>query len=256
MPHRYRSRLAGAHRARCMPAASSSGWNASRRSGARSGPSGLPVITVGGTNGKGSTCAMLERILLAPAIASASTPRRICCDYNERVRIDGRLSTTHFCAAFAAVERRAATPADLFRVRHPGGLAGLRRAEVDVIILEVGLGGRLDAVNVFDADCAIVTSVASTTWTSSATTARPSASRRPASSAPAGRPSCGDPQPPQAARARAGDRRRCGQGRDFGYRRPSSGATGLRPVPGPLAAAAGWPIRRCAAPTSWPMRRR
>jgi hypothetical protein len=98
---------------RCIRAAapaSSSGWSASRRSRRGSASSETcPVILVGGTNGKGSTCAMLERILLAAGYRVGLYTSPHLLRYNERVRIDGARSTTsNLCAAFAGSRRRAA----------------------------------------------------------------------------------------------------------------------------------------------------
>lgn len=121
----------------------------------------IPVITVGGTNGKGSTCAMLERILLCAGyrVGLYTSPHLI--DYNERVRIGGRPATDEaLCAAFAQVEAaRGDTPLTYFEFGTLAAWQAFSSAGAEAIILEVGLGGRLDAVNAFDADCAIVTSV-------------------------------------------------------------------------------------------------
>lgn len=122
---------------------------------------GAPVITVGGTNGKGSVCAMLERILLVAGyrVGLYSSPHLL--SYNERVRIDGQpVSDDGLCAAFAEVEQaRDATPLTFFEFGTLAAWQVFSRAEVDVVILEVGLGGRLDAVNAFDTDCAVITTV-------------------------------------------------------------------------------------------------
>jgi dihydrofolate synthase/folylpolyglutamate synthase len=121
----------------------------------------FPVIVVGGTNGKGSVCAMLESILYAAGyrVGSYSSPHLL--HYNERVRINKQsVSDEALCASFAEIEQvRADTALTYFEF---GTLAAMQLfivSKVDVAILEVGLGGRLDAVNVFDADCSIVTSV-------------------------------------------------------------------------------------------------
>ena len=120
-----------------------------------------PVISVGGTNGKGSTCAMLERILLSAGyrVGLYTSPHLI--DYNERVRIDGRPASDEvLCASFAKVEAaRGDASLTYFEFGTLAAWEAFSGAAVDVVILEVGLGGRLDAVNVFDADCAVVTSV-------------------------------------------------------------------------------------------------
>lgn len=120
------------------------------------------IITVGGTNGKGSTCAMLESILGIAGYATGLYTSPHLLRYNERVRI-GReaVDDASLCAAFQAVEAaRGATPLTYFEFGTLAAVWLFVARKVDVAILEVGLGGRLDAVNVFDADCAIVTSIA------------------------------------------------------------------------------------------------
>lgn len=121
----------------------------------------MPVITVGGTNGKGSTCAMLEHILLCAGYRVGLYTSPHLLDYNERVRIDGRLvSDEALCASFADVEAaRGDIPLTYFEFGTLAAWQAFSAAGVDAVILEVGLGGRLDAVNAFDADCAIVTAV-------------------------------------------------------------------------------------------------
>ncbi|NMF88707.1 bifunctional tetrahydrofolate synthase/dihydrofolate synthase [Aromatoleum petrolei] len=120
------------------------------------------VITVGGTNGKGSTCAMLEAILLAAGYRVGCYTSPHLLRYNERVRIDGReVEDRILVDAFRAVEEaRGHTSLTYFE---QGTLAAwwvFCREPLDVVILEVGLGGRLDAVNAIDPDCAIVTGIA------------------------------------------------------------------------------------------------
>lgn len=120
-----------------------------------------PLITVGGTNGKGSTCAMLEAILLAAGyrVGLYTSPHLLA--YNERVRIDGKqVDDAALCAAFAKVEdARGTTALTYFEFATLAAWEVFARQELDVVILEVGLGGRLDAVNIYDADCAIVTGI-------------------------------------------------------------------------------------------------
>ena len=126
----------------------------------------VPVITVAGTNGKGSTCAMLEAILSAAGYRVGLYTSPHLLRYNERVRIAGReADDATLCAAFARVEAARTGKADNTRLTYFefGTLAAVDaflRGAVDVMVLEVGLGGRLDAVNVFDADCAIITGIA------------------------------------------------------------------------------------------------
>ncbi len=121
----------------------------------------VPVITVGGTNGKGSTCAMLERILLCAGYRVGLYTSPHLLDYNERVRIDGRPACDEVvCESFAQVEvARGDTQLTYFEFGTLAAWQAFSTAGVEVVILEVGLGGRLDAVNAFDADCAIVASV-------------------------------------------------------------------------------------------------
>lgn len=120
-----------------------------------------PVITVGGTNGKGSTCAYLEAILLEAGwrVGCYTSPHLL--DYRERVRIDGALlDEARHVAAFAAVEAaRGDIPLTYFEHGTLAALWLFRDAAPDVLVLEVGLGGRLDAVNAIDPDCAVVTGV-------------------------------------------------------------------------------------------------
>jgi dihydrofolate synthase/folylpolyglutamate synthase len=129
----------------------------------RLGPRALPfpVISVAGTNGKGSTVAMLEAIYGAAGYRTAAYTSPHLLRYNERIRLDGQeVSDPELCAAFARVD--AARGAESLTYFEFGTLAALDlflRARPDLAILEVGLGGRLDAVNLFDADLAIITSI-------------------------------------------------------------------------------------------------
>jgi dihydrofolate synthase/folylpolyglutamate synthase len=118
-----------------------------------------PVITVGGTNGKGSTCAMLESILRAAGYRTGLYTSPHLVTYNERVRLAGvEASDERLATGFEAVEAaRGDTPLTYFEYGTLAAMWVLR--DVEAAILEVGLGGRLDAVNVVDADCAVLTSV-------------------------------------------------------------------------------------------------
>lgn len=121
----------------------------------------FPILTVGGTNGKGSTCAFLEAMLAAGGyrVGCYTSPHLLA--YNERVRID-RVPATDaaLCEAFAAVEAaRGDVSLTYFEFGTLAAVWAFAAAGVDVAVLEVGLGGRLDAVNVFDADVAVVTAV-------------------------------------------------------------------------------------------------
>jgi dihydrofolate synthase/folylpolyglutamate synthase len=123
----------------------------------------FPVITVGGTNGKGSTCAMMEAILSRSGYRTGCYTSPHLLRYNERVRIAQReASDDELCKAFEAVEAARTSCGVSLTYFEFGTLAAVRLfnlAEVEIAILEVGLGGRLDAVNIFDADCAVVTSI-------------------------------------------------------------------------------------------------
>jgi dihydrofolate synthase/folylpolyglutamate synthase len=119
------------------------------------------VITVAGTNGKGSTCMALEKLLEADGRRVGTTLSPHVSRFNERIRIDGaELPDARLADGFAAVEAaRGDVPLTYFEFSALLALRSFRRAEVDAAILEVGLGGRLDAFNVVDADLAIVTSI-------------------------------------------------------------------------------------------------
>ena len=128
----------------------------------------FPVIVVGGTNGKGSVCAMLEAVLHAAGYRVGCYTSPHLLHYNERVRINKQpVSDAELCASFEQIERvrdadfsgQAAIPLTYFEFGTLAAMQCFIEHQVDVAILEVGLGGRLDSVNVFDADCAVVTSV-------------------------------------------------------------------------------------------------
>ena len=120
-----------------------------------------PVITVGGTNGKGSTCAMLESMLMQGSYRVGLYTSPHILDFNERARIDGHsVSDTVLCDAFTAVEAvRGDISLTYFEFTTLAILKLFADTKLDVVILEVGLGGRLDAVNIIDPDVAVVTSV-------------------------------------------------------------------------------------------------
>jgi len=121
-----------------------------------------PLLVVGGTNGKGSTCALLEAILRAARYRTGLYTSPHLLRYNERVRIDGAPTPDEaLCESFAAVESaRQGVPLTYFEFGTLSAAWLFARARLDAAILEVGLGGRLDAVNAFDADCAVVTGIA------------------------------------------------------------------------------------------------
>ncbi len=120
-----------------------------------------PVVTVTGTNGKGSTCAMLESMLRCAGHRTGLYSSPHLLRYNERIRIAGEpLADAALVGAFNAVEdARGDVPLTYFEFGTLAALWVFARAGLDVAILEVGLGGRLDAVNIVDADVAVVTSV-------------------------------------------------------------------------------------------------
>lgn len=120
-----------------------------------------PVITVAGTNGKGSTCAMLEAMLLQGGYRVGLFTSPHLLHFNERARINGEIATdAMLCESFARVEAaRGTTSLTYFEFTTLAILKLFADAGLDAVILEVGLGGRLDAVNIIDADVAIVTSV-------------------------------------------------------------------------------------------------
>jgi len=164
-----------------------------------------PIITVGGTNGKGSTCAYLESALAAAGYRVGCYTSPHLLRYNERVRVDGAEATdAELCAAFAAVEAaRGDTPLTYFEQGTLAALWLFQRAGVEVMVLEVGLGGRLDAVNAWEADCAVVTSVDLDHQQFLGDT-REAIGFEKAGIYRAGRPAiCGDPAPPLSLRRHA-----------------------------------------------------
>ena len=125
-----------------------------------------PVITVAGTNGKGSTCAIAESIYRCAGYRTGLYASPHLLRFNERVRIAGNEAEDAALAdAFAVVEAArdlgegASTPLTYFEYTTLAALRLFAAARLDVLILEVGLGGRLDAVNLVDADVAVVTTI-------------------------------------------------------------------------------------------------
>ncbi|MFH7587387.1 bifunctional tetrahydrofolate synthase/dihydrofolate synthase [Oceanimonas smirnovii] len=177
------------------------------------------VITVGGTNGKGSTCALLESMLMAGGMTVGVYSSPHLLDYRERVRINGDFADEQaFCDAFAAVEEaRGDTALTYFEFGTLAALWLFRAKCPDVVLLEVGLGGRLDATNVVDSDQAVITTIAldHTDWLGSD---RDVIGYEKAGILRAGKPAvCGDPNPPAsiAEQARQKGTPMAFSGRDF-----------------------------------------
>lgn len=120
------------------------------------------VFTVGGTNGKGTTVAFIERLCGANGLRTAAYTSPHLVRYNERMRLDGvAVDDAWLIEQFEYVESvRGAIPLTWFEFGTMAALNGFACAQVDVWILEVGLGGRLDAVNIVDPDVSLVTTVA------------------------------------------------------------------------------------------------
>jgi dihydrofolate synthase/folylpolyglutamate synthase len=120
-----------------------------------------PVITVAGTNGKGSTCAMLESILREAGYRTGLFTSPHLVYFEERCKLQGKaVASSVLVEHFAKVEAmRGDISLTYFEFTTLAILSCLADAKLDVVILEVGLGGRLDAVNMVDTDCAIITSI-------------------------------------------------------------------------------------------------
>ena len=199
---------------------------------------------------------MLEAILQAAGFRTGLYTSPHLVRYNERVRINGReAEDAELCEAFAAVDAaRAGVPLTYFEFGTLAAMWLFGRADLEAVVLEVGLGGRLDAVNVLDADCAVLTSVGIDHVEFLGAT-REAIGREKAGIFRPGRAAVvADPSPPQSVlqAARASDARLLLAGRDFGYaREDGNGAIGGRRgrAPGSLTP-------RCAASFSCAMRRR
>jgi len=121
-----------------------------------------PVITVGGTNGKGSCVAFLEAMLSAGGYRVGAYTSPHLRQYNERIRLAGKnIDDSALCRAFERIDQaRGDSTLTYFEFGTLAALLLFTEACVDVAVLEVGLGGRLDAVNILDADVAVITSIA------------------------------------------------------------------------------------------------
>lgn len=157
------------------------------------------VVTVTGTNGKGSTCAFIASLLNAQGlkIGSYSSPHLL--RYNERVLLSGReASDAELCEAFAVVEAaRGEISLTYFEMGTVAAFWLFERAGLDAVVLEVGLGGRLDAVNIVDADLAVITNIGldHADWLGNS---RESVAYEKAGILREGKPAlCGDLDPPQ-----------------------------------------------------------
>lgn len=119
------------------------------------------VITVGGTNGKGTTCAMLSSILNEAGYSTGVYASPHLLRYNERIKMNGEeVSDEEICESLAYIESfRADTSLTFFEFGTLAALALFKKKKPDVVLLEVGLGGRLDATNIIDADISVITSI-------------------------------------------------------------------------------------------------
>ena len=119
------------------------------------------VVTVAGTNGKGSTCVTIEQLLLSHGLKVGTTLSPHVFRFNERIRLQGsELSDQEICGHFETIERvRDGLPLTYFEFSSLAALVAFSQCDLDVVILEIGLGGRLDAFNAIDADIAVITSI-------------------------------------------------------------------------------------------------
>ena len=164
-----------------------------------------PVITVAGTNGKGSTCAMLEAIALQAGWRTGVYTSPHLVDFQERCRIHGEIVKPHeLVPHFERVEAaRREISLTYFEFTTLAIMSLMAASKLDLAILEVGLGGRLDTVNIIDADCAVITSI-DLDHTELLGPDRESIGREKAGILRAGRPAIvSDPVPPQSVIDRA-----------------------------------------------------
>ncbi|MGQ0657459.1 MAG: bifunctional tetrahydrofolate synthase/dihydrofolate synthase [Chromatiales bacterium] len=187
------------------------------------------TISVAGTNGKGSSVAMLDAILGAASyrVGRYTSPHLI--HYNERIRVAGEVASDEtICAAFDRVDRaRGDVSLTYFEFGTLAALDIFRRSGIDVAVLEVGMGGRLDAVNLIDADVALIATIDidHVDWLGPD---RESIGREKAGIFRGDRPAvCSDPQPPRSVlecAAQLGTRLAV-LGRDYGYEAGRGGWT-------------------------------
>lgn len=120
------------------------------------------VITVAGTNGKGSTCEVIAALCAAQGLRAGKTTSPHLVRFNERIVVDGEAaSDLEICDAFATIDQaRGEISLTYFEFAALAAFYIFKQHQVDVAILEVGLGGRLDAMNLIDADVAVITRIA------------------------------------------------------------------------------------------------
>jgi dihydrofolate synthase/folylpolyglutamate synthase len=186
-----------------------------------------PTITVAGTNGKGSSVAYLESIYTAQGYRVGAYTSPHILKYNERIKIDGKpVSDDQICEAFARIESvRGGTSLSYFEFSTLAALDIFHRAGVDVQLLEVGMGGRLDAVNIVDPDVALITSISidHIEWLGGT---REAIGREKAGIFRAAIPAItGDPEPPDSLMQSAIERHALLYciGKDFGYKKQATG---------------------------------
>jgi len=152
-----------AYQERTHPKAIELGLERSRTVAQRLGllPAKATTLTVAGTNGKGSSVTLAAEIYRAAGYRTGRFTSPHLLRYNERIAIDGiEASDADLCRAFSAIEAaRESVPLTYFEFGTLAALWLFREAAVEVQVLEVGLGGRLDAVNIVDADCALITNI-------------------------------------------------------------------------------------------------
>lgn len=166
-----------------------------------------PLVTVAGTNGKGSVVAFAESIARASGLKTASYTSPHLLRYNERIRLDGRdIGDAALIAAFERIDAaRGEIPLTYFEFGTLAAIDIFQRSQPGLVVMEVGLGGRLDAVNVMDADVAVITmiDIDHVDWLG---TDRESIGREKSGIFRAGRPVvCEDPSPPRSLLEHASD---------------------------------------------------
>lgn len=121
----------------------------------------IPIITVAGTNGKGSTVAAVSAIYQSAGYKVGQFTSPHLLQFNERICINSEpIPDTILCELFTKIERvRGETPVSFFEMSFLAALLYFKNADLDIIVLEVGLGGRLDATNILSADVAIITTI-------------------------------------------------------------------------------------------------